>query len=54
GVVVSLLTPANQVSAEMARAILDDERALMEMELSDKGELDRDESLANRQAAREQ
>ena len=53
GVVVSLLTPANQVSAEMARAILDDERALMEMELSDKGELDRDESLANRQAARE-
>jgi SSS family solute:Na+ symporter len=51
GIVVSLLTPANQVSPEMARAILDDERALMEMELSDKGQLDEDVSLQNRKAA---
>jgi SSS family solute:Na+ symporter len=51
GVVVSLLTPANQVTPEMARAILDDERALMEMELSDKGQLEQDPSLENRKAA---
>ncbi|MEF1326688.1 sodium:solute symporter family protein [Vibrio sp. M260121] len=47
GVVVSLVTPANQVSPEMARAILDGERALMEMELSDDGVLEEDDSLKN-------
>ncbi len=51
GVAVSLVTPANQVSPEMARAILDDERALMEMELSDKGVLEEDVSLKNRTTA---
>lgn len=51
GVVVSLMTPANKVSPEMARAILDDERALMEMELSENGVLQNDESLQNRKAA---
>ncbi len=50
GVVVSLLTPANDVTPEMAQAILDDERALMEMELSDKGVLEEDTSAAGRQA----
>ncbi|MFA0121106.1 sodium:solute symporter family protein, partial [Vibrio sp. 10N.261.48.A2] len=40
GVLVSLCTPANQVTPEMAKAILDDERALMEMELSDSGVLE--------------
>ncbi|WGS62837.1 sodium:solute symporter family protein [Vibrio lentus] len=44
GVVVSLCTPANQVTPEMAKAILDDERALMEMELSDSGVLEEDAS----------
>lgn len=44
GVVVSLCTPANQVTPEMAKAILDDERALMEMELSDSGVLEEDTS----------
>ena len=51
GVAVSLVTPANQVSPEMARAILDDERALMEMELSDDGVLEEDASLKNRTTA---
>ena len=51
GVAVSLVTPANQVSPEMARAILDDERALMEMELSDDGVLEEDVSLKNRTTA---
>ncbi|PMO36298.1 sodium:proline symporter [Vibrio sp. 10N.222.52.B12] len=51
GVSVSLVTPANQVSPEMARAILDDERALMEMELSDDGVLEEDASLKNRTTA---
>ncbi|EKO3838748.1 sodium:solute symporter family protein [Vibrio harveyi] len=54
GVAVSLVTPANQVSPEMARAILDDERALMEMELSDKGVLEEDASLQNRATAANQ
>ncbi|MFA0423427.1 sodium:solute symporter family protein, partial [Vibrio sp. 10N.222.54.A1] len=40
GVVVSLVTPANQVTPEMAKAILDDERALMEMEMSETGVLE--------------
>ncbi|UPR49917.1 sodium:solute symporter family protein [Vibrio cyclitrophicus] len=40
GVVVSLCTPANQVTPEMAKAILDDERALMEMEMSETGVLE--------------
>ncbi|CAV25242.1 sodium:solute symporter family protein [Vibrio atlanticus] len=44
GVLVSLCTPANQVTPEMAKAILDDERALMEMELSDSGVLEEDAS----------
>ncbi|HDM8222542.1 TPA: sodium:solute symporter family protein [Vibrio campbellii] len=47
GVAVSLVTPANQVSPEVARAILDGERALMEMELSDDGVLEEDDSLKN-------
>lgn len=38
--VVSLVTPANQVTPEMAKAILDDERALMEMEMSETGVLE--------------
>ncbi|MEZ8317140.1 sodium:solute symporter family protein [Vibrio splendidus] len=40
GVLVSLCTPANQVTPEMAKAILDDERALMEMEMSETGVLE--------------
>ncbi|MEZ8156394.1 sodium:solute symporter family protein [Vibrio splendidus] len=44
GVLVSLCTPANLVTPEMAKAILDDERALMEMELSDSGVLEEDGS----------
>ena len=40
GVAVSLCTPANQVTPEMAKAILDDERALMEMEMSESGVLE--------------
>ena len=40
GVVVSLVTPANQVTPDMAKAILDDERALMEMEMSETGVLE--------------
>ncbi|MGR5443357.1 sodium:solute symporter family protein [Vibrio jasicida] len=51
GVTVSLVTPANQVSPEMARAILDDERSLMEMELSDKGVMEEDVSLKKRTTA---
>ncbi|GAM60825.1 sodium-solute symporter [Vibrio ishigakensis] len=35
GVVVSLVTPANQVTPEQAKAILDEERAAMEMEVSE-------------------
>lgn len=34
GVVVSLVTPANQITPEQAKAILDEERAAMEMETS--------------------
>ncbi|WP_087017950.1 sodium:solute symporter family protein [Thaumasiovibrio subtropicus] len=48
GVAVSLMTRPNEISAEMARAILDDERALMEMAMSDTGYLDEDKSLENR------
>ncbi|WP_295893350.1 sodium:solute symporter family protein [uncultured Vibrio sp.] len=50
GVVVALATPANQVSPEMAQAILDDERAMMEMETSDKGQLNEDDPSSNRPA----
>ncbi|MGF1695504.1 sodium:solute symporter family protein [Vibrio kyushuensis] len=50
GVIVSLLTPANEVTPEMAKAILDDERALMEMSTSDKGQLDKDDASSNRPA----
>ncbi|KJG39766.1 sodium:proline symporter [Photobacterium angustum] len=39
GVAVSLVTPANNVTAEMAKTILDEERALMEMDISKAGGL---------------
>lgn len=39
GIAVSLVTPANNVTAEMAKTILDEERALMEMDISKAGGL---------------
>ncbi|MCG6229059.1 sodium:solute symporter family protein [Vibrio furnissii] len=51
GVAVSLITPANQVSPDTAKMILDDERALMEMKRSDEDLLDGGVAIKNRKLA---
>lgn len=52
GVIVSLATPANTITLEMARSLLDDERALMEMASSNVSESNEDLPLESHKSAR--
>lgn len=52
GVIVSLATPANTITPEMARSLLDDERALMEMASSNVSESNEDLPLESHKSAR--